>query len=94
MRFANLNELNDDTALRSKREYMISDINSGKRNPELFVGVHGNLNPQYSRSGGAMSTCRPYIKVMKQKQKKGKKRGGGHGGQVPSAPADIPRAAG
>ena len=87
MRFANSNELNADIALRSKREQMISDIYSGKRNPELLMGVHGKLNPQYSRSGGALSTGRPYIKVMK--QKKGKKTrkegsvGGGRAGQPP-----------
>ena len=88
MRFANSNELNADTALRSKREQMISDIYSGKKNPELLVGVHGKLNPQYSRSGGALSTGRPYIKMMK--GKKGKQRkavGGGGAGQ----PRRVPR---
>ena len=81
MRFANSNELNADTALRSKREQMISSMYSGSKNPELLVGVHGKLNPQYSRSGGALSTGRPYIKMMK--GKKGKQRkavGGGVGG--------------
>ena len=70
MRFANSNELNADTALRSKREQMISSMYSGSKNPELLVGVHGKLNPQYSRSGGALSTGRPYIKVMKGKKKR------------------------
>ena len=82
MRFANSNELNADTALRSKREQKISSMYSGSKNPELLVGVHGKLNPQYSRSGGALSTGRPYIKMMK--GKKGKQRkavGGGGAGQ-------------
>ena len=70
MRFANSNELNADTALRSRREQMISSMYSGSKNPELLVGVHGKLNPQYSRSGGALSSGRPYIKVMKQKKEK------------------------
>ena len=91
MRFANSNELNADTALRSKREQKISSMYSGSKNPELLVGVHGKLNPQYSRSGGALSTGRPYIKMMKGKKKK---KGGGRGGQVPFAAQGIPQAAG
>ena len=90
MRFANSNELNADTALRSKREQKISSMYSGSKNPELLVGVHGKLNPQYSRSGGALSTGRPYIKMMKGK----KKKGGGRGGQVPFAAQDLPQVAG
>ena len=69
MRFANSNELNADIALRSKREQMISDIYSGKRNPELLIGVHGKLNPQYTRSGGALSTGRPKVRFEKFKSR-------------------------
>jgi hypothetical protein len=68
MRFAKSNKLNADSALRNKREQMISEAYyKNARNPQALEGLSGRLKLQLSRTGGALANNRPTI--IKQKQR-------------------------
>ena len=56
MRFNRSNEFNADSALRNKRERMISEyIDKNRDDPDALAGVYDRFKAKYSRSDGALS---------------------------------------